>query len=70
MGSVYGSTGVVYEPKVKGDYCNSCLNHLQNNWDEYGQKGFIGERYDTVNEESIKEEVEALRVYIRNQEGY
>lgn len=60
-GSNYGSNGVSYEPKVMGDYCYSCLEFAQDDWDLNNKDGFVSERYDSYDENIHQKEIECIK---------
>jgi len=56
-----GSSGVTFEPSVMGDYCDSCLEFAQDDWDINNKDGFISEKNDKFDEDIWKKEVELMK---------
>ncbi len=61
-GANYGSSGVTFEPKVFGDYCDTCLTFAQDDWDVSNTGGFVSERYDKVDEDTLVKEIEGIKL--------
>lgn len=60
-GANYNSSGVSYEPKVMGDYCEMCLQYAQWDWDMNNKNGFVSDRYDPYDEKIHAEEIEKMK---------
>lgn len=61
-GEICGSYGVVFEPKVFGDYCEDCMKLVQNNWNKFGRAGICHDRYDTqITDKELEEEIQVVK---------
>lgn len=60
-GEICGSYGVVFEPKVFGDYCEYCIKLIQKDWNRFGRESICHDRYDEIDDNKLKQEIEAVK---------
>lgn len=68
-GSLYGyrdgESIVTFEPKVFGDYCKSCMELIQENWNKFGAESVCHDRYDDEYENTLKDEIYEVKQLIK-----